>query len=52
MAGGIGLATALVAHGMLDALRLVRARITVTVRARVRVKVRVRVSGLRSAVSG
>ena len=38
LAGGLGLAIALVAHGMLDALRLVTLRITVTVRARVRVR--------------
>ena len=38
LAGSLGLATALVAHGMLDALRLVKVRITVTVRVRVRVR--------------
>ena len=38
LAGGIGLATALVAHRMLDALRLLTLRITVTVRVRVRVR--------------
>ena len=38
LAGGLGLATALVAHRMLDALRLVTLRITVTVRVRVRVR--------------
>ena len=38
LAGGLGLATALVAHRMLDALRLVTVRITVTVRVKVRVR--------------
>ena len=38
LAGSLGLATALVAYRMLDALRLVKVRITVTVRVRVRVR--------------